>query len=234
MIVLQGYLLDRRSLGLRIKKIEQRFLMAIESILGSKIGMSQIFNENGVMTPVTAVQAGPCTVTQIRTPAKDGYSAVQLGFGEPRNLNQPEKGHLKRAGKLFRFLREIRTKELGDVQVGQHVDVSVFIPGDKVNVVGKSKGRGFTGVVKRHGFAGGPKTHGQSDRQRAPGSIGSTTYPGRVLKGTKMAGHWGNERVSVMNLEIMEIDQERNLLLIKGAIPGAAKGLLIISKTKAT
>ena len=194
--------------------------------------MTQVFRENGTMASVTAIQAGPCTVTQIRTPGRDGYSAVQLGFGEKRRLNKPEQGHLKGMDKLFRYLREISAQELGDVQVGQEVDVSLFSPGDLVVVTGTSKGRGFTGVVKRHGFAGGPKTHGQSDRQRAPGSIGSTTYPGRVLKGTRMAGHSGNARVTVKNLEVVQVDPERHLLLIKGAVPGASRGLLIIRKAR--
>ena len=206
--------------------------MGMEGILGRKIGMTQVFRENGTMASVTAIQAGPCTVTQIRTPGRDGYSAVQLGFGEKRRLNKPEQGHLKGMDKLFRYLREISAQELGDVQVGQEVDVSLFSPGDLVVVTGTSKGRGFTGVVKRHGFAGGPKTHGQSDRQRAPGSIGSTTYPGRVLKGTRMAGHSGNARVTVKNLEVVQVDPERHLLLIKGAVPGASRGLLIIRKAR--
>jgi len=205
----------------------------MKGILGKKVGMTQIFNEKGEAVPVTIIQAGPCWVTQIRTEGKDGYRAIQLGFEEtsPRRLPKPELGHLKKHGlPPLRYLREVRTRDIEGVEVGQKVDVSIFSPGERVDVTGLSKGRGFAGVVKRHGFGGGPKTHGQSDRLRAPGSIGAGTTPGRVFKGTRMAGHMGNARVTVQNLEVVLVDPERNLLAVKGAVPGARNGLLLIRK----
>ena len=205
--------------------------MAVDGILGKKIGMTQIFREDGRLVGVTAVQAGPCMVTQIRLPERDSYTAVQLGFSEARNLKSPERGHLRPTGKLFRHLREVPAGDLTGVEVGDPVSADIFEEGEHIDAVGTSKGRGFTGGVKRHGFSGGPKTHGQSDRHRAPGSIGSGTYPGRVWKGTKMAGHWGAERVTVRNLEIVRVDKERNLLFIKGAIPGPSQGLLLLRRT---
>jgi large subunit ribosomal protein L3 len=206
--------------------------MAVNGILGRKIGMTQIFLEDGSLVGVTAVQAGPCSVTQIRVPEKDSYSAVQIGFSEARNLTNPERGHLKNVGKLYRHLREVSADDYSGIEVGDPVEVDIFSEGDRIDAIGTSKGHGFTGGVKRHGFHGGPKTHGQSDRHRAPGSIGSGTFPGRVWKGTKMAGHWGVERVTVQNLEIVQIDKERNLLFIKGAVPGASKGLLLLQRSK--
>lgn len=200
-------------------------------LLGKKIGMTQVFLEDGRAEPVTAVEAGPCVVTQVKTLANDGYEAVQLGFGEVRRLSKPEEGHLRRTGR-FRHLRELPVRDLAEVQVGQRVDAGLFQPGDLVDVTGTSKGRGFAGVVKRHGFHGGPKTHGQSDRHRAPGAIGAGTSPGRVLKGMRMAGHMGNARVTARGLEVVQVDAERNLLLIKGAVPGARNGLLIIRQSK--
>lgn len=206
--------------------------MSINGLIGKKIGMTQIFTEDGSFASVTAIEAGPCIVTQVRTPSNDGYSAVQLGFGNSRKLTRPETGHLKRSGSESRYLREVSATELGEVQVGQKIGVDLFAVGELVDVVGFSKGRGFTGVVKRHGFAGGPKTHGQSDRHRAPGSIGGTTYPGRVYKGTKMAGQFGNHKVTASNLEIVQLDTDRNLLFIHGAVPGPSKGLLIIKRSR--
>lgn len=203
----------------------------IRGLIGKKIGMTQVFTEDGSVKPVTAIEAGPCVVTQVRTPEKEGYSAVQLGFGEAKRLNSPERGHLGKLGK-FRHLREFRTDDVASIEIGQSVDVSIFKAGDLVDVSGVSKGRGFAGGVKRHHFGGGPKTHGQSDRHRAPGSVGSGTTPGRVWKGLKMAGHMGNERVTVTHLEVVQADAERNLLLVKGAVPGAPKGLLLIRKSK--
>ncbi len=205
----------------------------MKGILGKKVGMTQIFNEKGEAVPVTVIQAGPCWVTQIRTEEKDGYRAIQLGFEETkrRRLTKPELGHLKKHGlPPLRYLREVRTNDIEGVEVGQKVDVSIFSPGERVDVTGLSKGRGFAGVVKRHGFGGGPKTHGQSDRLRAPGSIGAGTTPGRVFKGTRMAGHMGNRRVTAQNLEVVLVDPERNLLAVKGAVPGARNGLLLIRK----
>ena len=206
--------------------------MAVDGLIGRKIGMTQIFLENGRLVSATAVQAGPCTVTQLRLPAKDGYQAVQLGFEEARRLTKSERGHLRLAGKPLRYLREVSATDMGDLEVGQEFDVDLLSVGEHVDVIGTSKGRGFTGTVKRHGFSGGPKTHGQSDRHRAPGSIGGTTYPGRVMKGTKMAGHWGAERVTVRNLEVVRVDPERHLLFLKGAVPGGSRGLIQIRRSK--
>lgn len=206
----------------------------IENILGRRLDMTRHFREDGRMESVTAVEAGPCTITQIKLPSKDGYSAVQIGFDEVKALNKPEKGHSERAGAMFKHLREVRVESSSDLQVGQKLDISVFKPGQKVDVSGISKGRGFAGVVKRWHFAGGPKTHGQSDRHRAPGSIGGTTYPGRVVKGLKMAGHMGNRKVTVKNLEVIESDASRNLLLLRGAVPGPRNGILMIRTSRAS
>ena len=203
----------------------------IEGILGKKLGMTQFYLEDGRVVPVTVIQAGPCVVTQVKTPDRDGYTAVQLGFEEVKRRNRPLAGHMKRAGGLFRYLREVPVSDPEGVEVGQRVDVSICKEWGSVDVTGTSKGRGFQGVVKRHGFGGGPRTHGQSDRLRAPGAIGSNTFPGRVLKGKRMAGHMGNERVTVQNLEVVHVDPERNLLLVKGAVPGAPKGLLVIRRS---
>ncbi len=202
----------------------------IRSIIGRKIGMTQIFTEGGTVEPVTAIEAGPCVVTQIKTPVRDGYTAVQLGFSEARQLNSPERGHLGKLG-LFKHLREFRVADTSDIELGNRIDVSLFQPGDSVDVSGISKGKGFAGGVKRHHFSGGPKTHGQSDRHRAPGSVGAGTDPGRVLKGQKMAGQMGNQRVTVKRLEVVRADPDSNLLLVKGAVPGARNGLLEISKS---
>jgi large subunit ribosomal protein L3 len=202
----------------------------IPGIIGKKIGVSQIFRENGKMEAVTAVEAGPCCVIQVKTEAKEGYGAVQLGFEEARQVNSPQRGHLKELGK-FRYLREFRIEDTGDIQVGDKVDASLFEAGELVDVTGISRSKGFAGVVKRHHFKGGPKTHGQSDRHRAPGSIGAGTSPGRVFKGTRMAGRMGGDRVTARNLEVYRSDPERNILLVKGALPGPKNGLLLIKKT---
>lgn len=201
----------------------------IRGFLGKKIGMSQIFREDGRVVPVTVIEAGPCSVTQIKTEETDGYAAVQLGFGQVKRLNKPRSGHLKNSG-LNRYLREVRADDVTEFEVGQRIGVDIFEPGELVDVIGRSKGRGFAGVVKRHGFHGGPRTHGQSDRHRAPGSIGGGTTPGKVYKGMKMAGHMGNVRVTVKNLEVVQVDTERNLILLKGGVPGPPNGLLIIRK----
>jgi len=169
--------------------------MAIQGIIGKKIGMTQLLLEEGHVEHVTAIQAGPCTVTQLRTPDKDGYQAVQLGFESTKRLNKAEAGHLKQVGQL-RHLREVPADDLSQVSVGAKLDVTMFKAGEEVDVVGVSKGKGFAGGVKRYHFRGGPKTHGQSDRQRAPGSIGATTFPGRVIKGLRMAGHMGDRASS--------------------------------------
>ncbi len=202
----------------------------VQGIIGRKIGMTQVFGEDGKVEPVTAIEAGPCFVIQIKRQATDGYDAVQLGFGEAKRLNQPQKGHLKDVG-LLKHLREFEASDIDSIEIGQRVDVGMFKAGDLVDVSGISKGKGFAGVVKRHHFAGGPKTHGQSDRHRAPGSIGATTTPGRVFKGLRMAGHMGNERVTVRRLKVVAADPERSLILVRGAVPGARKGLVTIRKS---
>ena len=201
-------------------------------MIGKKIGTTATFSEDGRADCVTALQIGPCTVTQIKTVETDGYEGVQLGFEKVKGLNKPEQGHLKESDGLFRYLREVKTDDLTALEVGQELDVSLFQPGDKVDATGSSKGRGFAGGVKRYHFKGGPKTHGQSDRHRAPGSIGAGTSPGRVLKGHKMAGHMGNSRVTVRNLEVVLADPDRSLLLVKGAVPGATNTLVIVSKSR--
>jgi len=202
----------------------------VQGIIGRKIGMGRVFSQDGKVEAVTAIEAGPCVVTQVKTRGKEGYNAAQLGFGESKRLNSPQKGHLKKLGQ-FKHLQEFRI-EAEDVKVGDKIDVSLFKEGDLVDVRGVSKGKGFAGVVKRHHFAGGPKTHGQSDRHRAPGSIGSTTSPGRVLKGKRMAGQMGNRRVTVRHLKVYKTDPERNLLLVRGAVPGAKNGLVLINKAR--
>jgi large subunit ribosomal protein L3 len=202
----------------------------LKAFLGKKIGMTQVFNDAGQVVPVTVIEAGPCAVTQIRTMAKDGYESVQLGFGRVRKPNKPDAGHLK-GSQIGRRLQEVSAEDIGEYVVGQLVSVEIFEPGEIVDVVGKSKGRGFAGTMKRHGFAGGPRTHGQSDRQRAPGSIGGGTTPGRVFKGLKMSGHMGNRRVTSKGLEVVRVDAERNLLMVKGGIPGAPNSPITIRKT---
>jgi large subunit ribosomal protein L3 len=271
----------------------------LSGLLGRKVGMTQIFGANGTAIPVTVIEAGPCIVTQIKTTARDGYEAVQIGFEQARlkSATRPELGHLghslpllkaqrkrlqayqqqqrgkkstsetpeegvqtenpssekkkdKQIEKLlkvqqnrqrrpgpelgpFKVVREVELQEgaaLENLELGSKFDASLFVVGESVDIVGTSKGKGFQGGVKRHGFRGGPKTHGQSDRTRAPGSIGSGTTPGRVLKGTRMAGHMGNARVTAKKLQVIQADPERNLLVVKGSVPGANGGLLMIKK----
>jgi large subunit ribosomal protein L3 len=203
----------------------------INGLIGRKIGMTQVFTQGGMVEAVTAIEVGPCVVTQVKTVDKDGYNAVQLGFGQAKKLNAPEKGHLGKLG-LFKHLREFRVEDKPDVDLGHKLDVSLFKPGDLVDIIGLSKGRGFAGVIKRHHFSGGPKTHGQSDRHRAPGAVGSGTTPGHVFKGLRMAGHMGNETVTVRHIRVVKADLDRNLLLVNGAVPGAKNGLLEIRKSK--
>jgi len=201
-------------------------------LLGRKLGMTQVFEEGGIATGVTVVEAGPCIVTQVKNAGTDGYNAIQLGFGETedKKLSQSERGHLrKKKLPLVKHLRELPA-EADEHKVGDRVDVSMFNAGDIVDVIGTSKGKGFAGVMKRHGFHGGKRTHGQSDRSRAPGSIGSGTTPGRVRKGLRMAGHMGHERVTVQNLRVVSVDTDRNLIMIKGAVPGPTHGMLIVRK----
>jgi large subunit ribosomal protein L3 len=202
----------------------------IQGIIGKKLGMTHVFRDNGKMEAVTAIEAGPCPVTQVKTAEKDGYNAVQLGFGAAKRLTAAERGHLGERGEL-RYLREFRVDDTKEIAVGNQVDVSLFKAGDLVDVTGESKGKGFAGVVKRHHFRGGPKTHGQSDRHRAPGAIGSTTTPGHVFKGLRMAGHMGAEQVTAMHLEVVTADPARHLLLVRGAVPGGRNGVVLIQKS---
>ena len=216
----------------------------MKGLLGIKLGMTQLFDESGTVVPVTIIEAGPCFVTQVKTTESDGYNAVQVGFGETkeRRLTGGQKGHLgllkskknkqrKKSANIpaVRYLREFRTKDADNFEIGQALTVEQFEEGERVDVVGKTKGRGFAGVVKRHGFAGGVRTHGQSDRHRAPGSVGSTSSVGRVFKGKRMAGRMGNDRYTAQNLTIMRIDADKNLIAVKGAVPGVKGGLVLIS-----
>lgn len=208
----------------------------MKGIIGKKVGMTQIFDSNGNVIPVTVIQAGPCYVTQVRTAERDGYVAVQLGFGEtkPRRLTKGQLGHLHRNNlPALRYLREFRVRdgEL-DVAEGQEIKVDVFATGERVDVIGTSKGRGFAGTIKRHGFNRQPKTHGQSDRERAPGSVGQNSFPGRTLKGLRMSGHMGSDRVTTENLEVVVIDAERDLLAVRGSIPGANGGIVLIKPAR--
>ena len=201
-----------------------------KGLIGKKIGMTQIFDDKGAAVPVTLIEAGPCYVTQVCTPENEGYSAVQLGFEEvkPKRLAGGELGHLKRNNlPPLRHIREFRAKEI-ELKEGEQVSVSLFEVGERVDVIGTSKGKGFAGGVKRYHFRGGPRTHGASDRERAPGSRSSTTTPGRVYKGSRGPGHMGDDRVTAQNLRVVLIDPERNLLGVRGAVPGARGGLLLI------
>jgi len=206
----------------------------VSGLLGKKIGMTSIFDDNGQMIPCTIIEAGPCYVTQVRTKDRDGYEAVQLGFDEikERLVNKPLKGHFKTSGtKPLRLLSEFRIFNGTHFQVGQEVRVDTFTQGDIVDVSGRSKGRGFQGVVKRHHFGGvGMATHGASDRVRAPGSIGASSYPSRVMKGRRMAGRMGGERVTVKNLRVLKVIVESNILIVKGSVPGAINSYLEIVK----
>ena len=204
----------------------------MRGILGKKIGMTSIYDENGESVPCTIIEAGPCYVTQIKTKDKDGYDAIQLGFEErkERLVNKPMKGHFDRAHvKALRWLGEFREMNGRELALGAEVKVDIFSQGDVVDVIGKSKGRGFQGVVKRHHFGGvGMTTHGQSDRVRAPGSIGSSSYPSRVFKGMRMGGRMGFARTTVKNLKIVKVIPESNILIVKGSVPGAINGYLEI------
>jgi large subunit ribosomal protein L3 len=202
----------------------------MQGLLGRKLGMTQVFTDGGEARGVTVVEAGPCVVVQIKTEEKDGYNAIQVGFGARKRVNDPMKGHLKRLGQ-FQFLREFRVDDPNDYEIGQKLGADIFEAGELIDIVGQSKGRGFAGGVKRHHFHGGPKTHGQSDRHRAPGSIGSGTDPGRVRKGLRMAGHMGDERVTVKNVRVFQADADRGVLLLEGSVPGAVNGLVRLTKT---
>lgn len=204
-----------------------------KAILATKVGMTQIFNEDGVLTPVTVLQAGPCAVTQVKTVDNDGYSAVQVGFVDKREklVTKPQKGHFDKAGVApKRFVKEFRFDNAEEYTVGQEIKADIFAVGDKIDVTATSKGKGFAGGIKRHGLHTGPKTHG-SKYHRHAGSNGACSDPSRVFKGKKMAGHMGNKKVTVQNLEIVKVDAENNLLLVKGAVPGPKKSLVTIKET---
>ena len=206
--------------------------MPIHGIIGKKIGTTQMFREDGRSDAVTVVQAGPCTVTQVKTEETDGYVGVQLGYdAAAKALNRPRAGHLKNVGKNFRVLREFGVDDVTGIELGQEIDVSLFNAGDLIDATADSRGRGFQGGVKRYNFRGGPKTHGQSDRHRAPGSIGAGSTPGKVIKGLRMAGHMGSQRVTVRKLEVVEADTDRNLLFIKGAVPGSRNSLVLLKRS---
>ncbi len=205
----------------------------IKSIIGRKLQMTQIFAEDGTAVPVTLLQAGPCTITQIKTPERDGYSALQLAFGQrkPKHVNKPLKGHLDKVGKgYFQVLQEVRMEGASDHQTGEEISADIFEIGEQIDVIGTSKGKGFAGTIKRWGFQRGPAGHG-SKNIREPGSTGNATYPGRVIRGKRMPGQKGNKRATVMNLKIVDVRPEDNLLIVKGAIPGATNGIVFIRKT---
>jgi large subunit ribosomal protein L3 len=201
-------------------------------LIGKKIGMTQFYNADGNVVPVTLIQTGPCVVVQKKESAKDGYNALQVGFGRKKSqrVNKPEQGHMAKAGKgAFEVLKEFRLDDVSQYEVGQEIKAGdLFKAGDRVDVSGTSKGHGFTGVIKRWSFGGFPGSHGTHEYFRHGGSIGNRSFPGRVRKGKKMAGHWGNEQISVQNLEVVDIRPEANLILIKGAVPGARQGIVVV------
>jgi large subunit ribosomal protein L3 len=202
-----------------------------KGVLGEKLGMTQVFDDEGRIVPVTVVQAGPCVVTRVRTPDADGYSAVQLGFGQidPRKVNKPTTGHYEKAGVTpRRHLVELRTDDAAEYELGQEITVEVFEAGQRIDVTGRSKGKGTAGVMKRHGFKGLGASHGTQRKHRSPGSIGGCATPGRVFKGLRMAGRHGNTRTTVQNLTVHAIDADKGLLLIKGAVPGPNGGLILV------
>jgi large subunit ribosomal protein L3 len=202
-----------------------------KGVLGEKLGMTQVFDDEGRMVPVTVVQAGPCVVTQVRGAEQDGYSAIQLGYGQidPRKVNKPRTGHFEKAGVTpRRYLVELRTDDASEYSLGQEITVEVFEAGQKIDVTGTSKGKGTAGVMKRHGFKGLGASHGTQRKHRSPGSIGGCATPGRVFKGVRMAGRMGNVRTTVQNLTVHAVDTEKGLLLIKGAVPGPNGGLVLV------
>jgi large subunit ribosomal protein L3 len=201
----------------------------VKGILGEKLGMTQVFTEEGRALPVTVIKAGPCRVVQIKTPEKDGYGAVQMSFGQTKRPGKPLTGHFAKAGvEPARHLVELRTDDASSYEAGQEIKADVFQPGQRVDVVGVSKGKGFAGPMKRHGFSGLKASHGTERKHRSPGSIGAASTPSRVFKGIRMAGQMGNERVTVLNLEVVETDPERHLLLVRGAVPGPVGGLVMV------
>ncbi|MEX0802608.1 MAG: 50S ribosomal protein L3 [Candidatus Binatia bacterium] len=203
-------------------------------LIGKKVGMTQFYNATGNVIPVTVIESGPCIVVQKKEAAKDGYNALQVGFGSKKSqrVNKPIQGHMAKAGKgAFSILKEFRSEDVAQYQVGQEINVAdLFKPGDLIDVSGVSKGHGFSGVIKRWSFAGFPGSHGTHEYFRHGGSIGNRSYPGRVRKGKKMAGHWGNENISIQNLEVIDVRAEENLLLVKGAVPGAKQGIVILRR----
>jgi large subunit ribosomal protein L3 len=205
----------------------------MSGLIGKKLGMTRIFDEKGNDVQVSVIQTGPCYVTEIRTQDRHGYDALQLGFEEKRDksVKQPERGHFKKSGvKPMRYLREFRTFDVSQFKLGDVIKADIFQVGEEVKVIGISKGKGFQGVMKRHHFGGGPVSHGQSDRMRAPGSVGGSSYPSRVFKGMRMAGQMGNVRVTVRNLKVVRVDAENNIVMVRGGIPGARNGMVLISK----
>lgn len=208
----------------------------MKGIIGKKVGMTQVFDEQGNAIPVTVIQAGPCYVTQVRSAEKDGYVAVQVGFGEakPQRLTQGQLGHLRRNNlPALRHLREFRVRDGEvDVEEGQEITVEVFTKGERVDVIGISKGRGFAGTIKRHNFHRQPKTHGSSDRVRAPGSVGAATNPGRTLPGQRMAGRMGNDRVTAQNMEVIVVDAARHIIAVRGSVPGANGGIVMLKPAR--
>jgi len=206
----------------------------MSGLIGKKLGMTRVFDERGKSVPVTVIQTGPCFVTEVRTKENHGYDALQLGFEEKRDksVKKPERGVFEKAGvKPMRYLREFRTFDnIASFKPGDVIKADIFQGAATVKVIGVSKGKGFQGVVKRHHFSGGPQTHGQSDRWRAPGSVGSSSYPSRVLKGLRMAGRMGGDRVTVRNLKVIRVDAENNVVMVRGGVPGARNGMVIISR----
>ena len=201
----------------------------VKGILGRKVGMTQVFDDAGRAVPVTVVEAGPCRVAQIKTPERDGYSAIQLAFGDVKRTNKPMQGHLSKAGiDGARHLVELRLEDVDEYELGSEIDAGIFEPGDVVDVVGVTKGKGFAGAMKRHNFKGLSATHGTERKHRSPGSIGACATPARVFKGTGMAGHLGHRRVTTLNLRVIRADAERNLLLIRGAVPGPRGALVMV------
>ena len=194
--------------------------MTIKGIIGKKLGMSTMYDADGKVQPVTVIQAGPCTVTQVKTLDNDGYNAVQIGFSEVKKINSPQSGHQERSGGKFSTLQEFEVENLDEIEVGQSITSNIFVDQKSVKVTSTTKGKGFSGGVKRYGFKGGPKTHGQSDRHRAVGSIGAGSSPGRVWPGTKMPGQYGNKTATVKGLKVVKVDVEENILLLRGAVPG--------------
>ena len=202
--------------------------MSIVGLLGKKIAMTSIYTKDGSSVGATAIWVGPCTVTQIKTTLRDGYDAVQVGFGPVGSRIKPLRGHLSRSGGLFRYLAEFFAEDISEISVGAEITCDIFKADDTVKITGLTKGRGFSGGVKRYGFKGGPKTHGQSDRHRAPGSVGASAYPARVVPGHKMAGHYGVEKKTIRGLQVLMSDPERGLVVVKGGLPGHRNSVLRI------